>query len=71
MVSTMKLACKCKGANPRIYLQTQVPSLVESVKESGLLLGLFGNSAQALAHVDAWTPREGVLLAKARENDYL
>lgn len=52
-------------------MQTQVPSLVESVKESGLLLGLFGNSAKALPHIDAWTPKEGVLLAKPRENDYL
>lgn len=51
--------------------QTQVPSLVNSVKESGLLLGLFGNSAKSLPYVDAWTPEEGVLIAKPQENDYL
>lgn len=42
----------------------QVPSLVASVKESGLLLGLFGTGAKSLPNVDAWTPQDGVLLAR-------
>lgn len=47
-----------------LHVQSQVPSLVESIKESGLLLGLFGGSSKALPHVDIIAATEGVLTAK-------
>jgi CDK inhibitor PHO81 len=52
-------------------LQTQVPSLIHSVKESGLLLGLFGSAAKPLPHIDAWTTKDGVLNAKISDSDYV
>lgn len=54
---------------------TRVPSLIDSVKENGLLLGLFGpaggpatgSAGRELALVDITSTSEGVLSAKATE----
>lgn len=48
----------------RLSAQSQVPSLIDSIKEHGLLLALFGSGARSLMDVDAVSLSEGVLTAR-------
>jgi hypothetical protein len=41
--------------------------LIDSIKETGLLLALFGPGAKALPHIDAYSTVDGILTAQASD----